>query len=385
MLATWRSLTFPSTIRRAPAGSQAKAAARLGKRAVPISRAAMARAYRAVAQVSHAARHPHAMRLGTRLQRRVVHRVRGPWRSVLPVELVFATDRPLLQRFLRHVRQCHAAVLPRAARASATPAPQRPRILRAVWRNQARRAASGAVCSDSSATCDATSTCVACGAAGEPCCGGTTCATGAMCQGSACVACGGPGEPCCAGSAMCTGGLTCTSGTCGGCSAPSQPCCAGSACATGATCNLGQCARCGGRLRVSVLRGRDVVEVRRSARTEQPASRAAEWASRVARATVAAPLSRARQRTDVRRAVARGRLAARGRSANKGLCARAVRVRRAAGAVSLVARTPRATRAPSTECGDVHGDAEGSDKPAAVRTSVPRELRVRAGCASRAD
>src|SRR5688572_22481070 len=53
-------------------------------------------------------------------------------------------------------------------------------------------------------------TCGACGSTGKPCCGGTMCVAGNICDTNQnCVHCGNPGEPCCTGVNKCVMGFEC--------------------------------------------------------------------------------------------------------------------------------------------------------------------------------
>lgn len=56
--------------------------------------------------------------------------------------------------------------------------------------------------------------CVKCGAAGQPCCTGSTCGTQLVCNASNVCDCGNGNEPCCGGT-MCTSPLTCVAGDAG--------------------------------------------------------------------------------------------------------------------------------------------------------------------------
>lgn len=106
-----------------------------------------------------------------------------------------------------------------------------------------------------------------CGGPGQPCCQGTSCAPGFVCNGSSvCVLCGVPGEACCArndcgsgccenGSCVgagdsCANGMACSNGACGSCGAKNAPCCANRQCtAPGTLCigaGVGTCGDCGG-------------------------------------------------------------------------------------------------------------------------------------------
>lgn len=53
---------------------------------------------------------------------------------------------------------------------------------------------------------------ITCGAAGEPCCAGSTCGSGLVCRQGGCQPCGANGEVCCPGG-VCNGG-TCRQNTC---------------------------------------------------------------------------------------------------------------------------------------------------------------------------
>lgn|GEM_PF-1236490 len=91
----------------------------------------------------------------------------------------------------------------------------------------------------------------ACGAAGRPCCPGSTCNNNLRCSGSVCAeaaACGAWRQPCC-GVAACGPGLTCGSGNCAAssaCGASGQACCAGATpCLARQLCASGTCRPCG--------------------------------------------------------------------------------------------------------------------------------------------
>jgi hypothetical protein len=88
----------------------------------------------------------------------------------------------------------------------------------------------------------------ACGAPGDVCCAGGTCAGGALCVSGKCGTCGGPGLVCCSGTPSCSTGSVCSGGACVKCGGLGEKCCSGSACSTGFVCNttLDTCARCGG-------------------------------------------------------------------------------------------------------------------------------------------
>jgi len=75
---------------------------------------------------------------------------------------------------------------------------------------------------------------LACGAPGQPCCGGTTCNGAGCCNANVCVA---AGSDCAAGTSICQ------AGTCKGCGGPTQPCCATatSKCRTNGCCIAGSC------------------------------------------------------------------------------------------------------------------------------------------------
>ncbi len=90
---------------------------------------------------------------------------------------------------------------------------------------------------------------MACGAQGQPCCGGNACNTGLACSGGTCQPCGGNGQACCPGNVCnfpetCSGGTcTCTPNTCppGACGTMPDGC--------GGTLNCGSCTppqTCGG-------------------------------------------------------------------------------------------------------------------------------------------
>jgi hypothetical protein len=135
---------------------------------------------------------------------------------------------------------------------------------------------SGSPCNLALLACSPQNTCVACGAVGNPCCGGSLCPTSGICNGTTCVTCGGVGQPCCGGGQCASGGTcsggTCqcgavgqsccqpanscpTSGTCSGaggtcmgmtCGGSTQVCCTGNLCNSGFTCSTGFCVPCGG-------------------------------------------------------------------------------------------------------------------------------------------
>lgn len=91
----------------------------------------------------------------------------------------------------------------------------------------------------------------ACGAAGRPCCPGSTCNNNLRCVGSVCAEaspCGAWNQPCC-GVSACGPGLTCGGGHCGAtasCGASGQPCCSGaSQCIARQLCTSGTCRPCG--------------------------------------------------------------------------------------------------------------------------------------------
>lgn len=91
----------------------------------------------------------------------------------------------------------------------------------------------------------------ACGAAGRPCCPGSTCSNNLRCVGSVCAEaspCGAWNQPCC-GVSACGPGLTCGGGHCGAtasCGASGQGCCSGaSQCVARQLCTSGTCRPCG--------------------------------------------------------------------------------------------------------------------------------------------
>jgi hypothetical protein len=104
--------------------------------------------------------------------------------------------------------------------------------------------------------CDGADNCVPlpCGAAGQPCCGGTTCNMGATCASGSCVdsGCGGMGEMCCAGGG-CDSGLACDdrfligSYRCVACGGSGDLCCPMRTCDNAdLACNITrQCQHCG--------------------------------------------------------------------------------------------------------------------------------------------
>jgi YD repeat-containing protein len=112
--------------------------------------------------------------------------------------------------------------------------------------------ATGAACG-AGAYCTAADICIACGASQQDCCPSPQqpC-SGGVCSAGKCTACGAPGQPECGGSSPCDTGATpcpdatCAPGTCVGCGGASQFCCAtGAACGTGFVCSTGKCHACG--------------------------------------------------------------------------------------------------------------------------------------------
>jgi hypothetical protein len=83
--------------------------------------------------------------------------------------------------------------------------------------------------------CDGAGRCVACGSAGELCCG-ESCRAGLTCAAGRCEACGGRNQRCCG--VACLGGLDCASGRCESCGASGERCCAGVFCNPGASCAM---------------------------------------------------------------------------------------------------------------------------------------------------
>lgn len=84
-----------------------------------------------------------------------------------------------------------------------------------------------------------------CGAEGQGCCAAPSpaCGDGLACAGTTCVRCGDAGQPCCGGS--CRGKTVCGSGGCAPCGGNGQLCCGGGACDPGTICK-GSCVGCGG-------------------------------------------------------------------------------------------------------------------------------------------
>ena len=86
--------------------------------------------------------------------------------------------------------------------------------------------------------------CLACGAAMQPCCPGAVCPRGGICAGGICqTTCGASGQGCCTGN-TCGPNLTCNTAAmpaaqceCGG---AGQPCCNGTTCMVG-MCSMGMC------------------------------------------------------------------------------------------------------------------------------------------------